>query len=277
MALKFKQRNSRPKKVLIYGLDGTGKSTFAEEYCKKHQLNAVCIDIDDTNFTSIPCIEFERSNHLKVKNQVLTFIEDVKKSEDFDTVIIDGVSSLLNLLVSDSKGIKMYGDRTVALNKILNELARSKLNFILIGQIDLETDRDEISSAVVNINSIVNEKYLCFIEKGQYLSEAKKLRVEDDFELLEAEAKPKPKTPKKPKATKPVKGFETAATIEPTGENPVMENYMRTIAKRVALQGNKITKRRMRAKTFELVQMGDIPTELKDEIYQYINENCPGE
>ena len=277
MALKFKQRNSRPKKVLIYGLDGTGKSTFAEEYCKKHQLNAVCIDIDDTNFTSIPCIEFERSNHLKVKNQVLTFIEDVKKSEDFDTVIIDGVSSLLNLLVSDSKGIKMYGDRTVALNKILNELARSKLNFILIGQIDLETDRDEISSAVVNINSIVNEKYLCFIEKGQYLSEAKKLRVEDDFELLEAEAKPKPKTPKKPKVTKPVKGFETAAEIEPTDEQPVLDNYMKTVAIKVIQAGDKLNKINMRKKVFELVQLGEIDSSIKEDLYKYINENCPGE
>ena len=275
MALKFKQRNSRPKKVLIYGLDGTGKSTFAEEYCNKHQLNAVCIDIDDTNFTSIPCIEFERSNHLKVKNQVLTFIEDVKKSEDFDTVIIDGVSSLLNLLVSDSKGIKMYGDRTVALNKILNELARSKLNFILIGQIDLETDRDEISSAVVNINSIVNEKYLCFIEKGQYLSEAKKLRVEDDFELLEAEAKPKPKTPKKPNA-KP-QGFETADEIEPVDNNPVLENYAKTVAMQVIQSGHKLNKMNMRKKVFELVQLGEIDSSIKEELYEYINENCPGE
>ena len=197
MVLKIKQRNAIPKKVLIYGLDGTGKSTFAETYCKKHNLKPVCLDVDDTNFTTIPVIEFERSNHVKVKNQVLRFIEDVKESE-FDTVIIDGVSSLLNLLVSDSKGIKMYGDRTVALNKIINELARSKLNFILIGQIDLETERDEISAAVVNVNSIVNEKYYCYKEKGQYLQEVKKLRVATDYDKLEAEAKPKTHRPKKP-------------------------------------------------------------------------------
>ena len=270
MVLKFKKKNQRPKKVLIYGLDGTGKSTLAEEYCKKHQLNAVCIDIDDTNFTNIPCIEFERSNHLKVKNQVLTFIDDVKKSDDFDTVIIDGVSSLLNLLVSDSKGIKMYGDRTVALNKILNELAKSKLNFILIGQIDLETDRDEISSAVVNINSIVNEKYLCYIEKGQYLSETKKLRVEDDLEALEAEATRKPKA-------EPVKGFETADKVEPTDEEPVLENWMKTVAMKVIQSGNKLNKMNMRKKVFELVQLGEIDSSMKEDLYKYINENCPGE
>ena len=206
-----------------------------------------------------------------------TFIEDVKKSEDFDTVIIDGVSSLLNLLVSDSKGIKMYGDRTVALNKILNELAKSKLNFILIGQIDLETDKDEISSAVVNINSIVNEKYLCFIEKGQYLSEVKKLRVEDDFELLEAEASQNT-TVKKPsrKAAKP-SGFETADEIEPVDNNPVIENYAKTVAKQVAMAGDKLNKINMRKKVFEMVQLGEIDSSMKEELYEYINTNCPGE
>ena len=66
--LKLKEKKSRPKKVLIYGHDGTGKSTFAEDYCQKNNLKAVCLDVDDTNFTSIPSVEFERSNHIKVKN-----------------------------------------------------------------------------------------------------------------------------------------------------------------------------------------------------------------
>ena len=197
MVLKLKNRNKIPKKVLVYGLDGSGKSTFAENYCKSHNLNAVCLDIDDTNFTQIPIVEFERSNHIKVKDQVLNFIDDVKDSE-FDTLIIDGVSSLLNLLVSNAKGLKMYGDRTVALNKIINELAKSHLNFILVGQIDLETEnKEDISTAIVNINSIVNEKYYCFIEKGKYLFETKKCRTIDDLDLLEAKAKPKKVKPKK--------------------------------------------------------------------------------
>ena len=230
MVLKLKQRNTIPKKVLIYGLDGTGKSTFAENYCKEHNLKPVCLDVDDTNFTSIPVVEFERSNHIKVKNQVLRFIEDVKESE-FDTVVIDGVSSLLNLLVSDSKGIKMYGDRTVALNKIINELAKSRLNFILIGQIDLETERDEISAAVVNVNSIVNEKYYCYKEKGQYLSEVRKLRVVTDYDKLEAEAKPanhKPKKPVKPKKAKP-SGSRRMDDAEEIAASIIMELPERTI------------------------------------------------
>ncbi len=200
MVLKIKERKTIPKKVLIYGLDGSGKSTFAEQYCKENDLNAICLDVDDTNFTNIPLVEFDRSNNLKVQKQVLEFIADVKQS-DFDTVIIDGVSSLLNLLVSNGKGLNKYGDRTVALNKIINELARSKLNFILIGQIDLDTAKDEVSVAVVNVNSIVNEKYYCYIDsKGNYLQEVKKFR---SLNKVIAEAKTdKPKTDK-PKTDKP--------------------------------------------------------------------------
>lgn len=192
MVLKLKQRKEIPKKILIYGLDGSGKSTFAETYCKEHNLNAVCLDVDDTNFTNIPLVEFDRSNNLKVQKQVLDFIADVKESE-FDTIIIDGVSSLLNLLVSNGKGLNKYGDRTVALNKIINELARSKLNFILIGQIDLDTAKDEVSVAVVNVNSIVNEKYYCYIDsKGNYLQEVKKFRSLNQV-VAEAKVEAKPK------------------------------------------------------------------------------------
>ena len=189
--LKIKQRKI-PKKILIYGLDGSGKSTFAETYCKEKGLNPVCIDIDDTNFTQVPIVEFDRSSHLKVKKQILEFINDVKESE-YDTVIIDGVSSLLNLLVSNGKGLNKYGDRTVALNQILNELARSKLNFLLVGQIDLEIAREEPSVAIVNINSIVNEKYYCYVEKGQYKQEVKKFR---SIEEVENGIREKPQEPK---------------------------------------------------------------------------------
>ncbi len=189
MVLRIRERKTLPKKVLIYGLDGSGKSTFAETFCKENGLKPICVDIDDTNFTSIPCIEFERTNHLKVKEQILNFIQDVKESDDYDTIVIDGVSSLLNLLVSTSKGIAKYGDRTSALNKIINELVKSRKNFILVGQIDLETLDSDSSTAVVNINSIVNEKYKCLFDGKRYTTEVKKFRR---LEEVEAEAvKPK--------------------------------------------------------------------------------------
>lgn len=189
-----------PKKVLIYGVDGSGKSTFAEQYCNENNLHPVGVDIDNTNFTGIPCIEFDRTSHLKVKEQILAFISDAKKSE-YDTIVIDGVSSLLNLLVSNGKGLNKYGDRTTALNKIINELERSRMNFILVGQIDLDSTGGDVSTAVVNVNSIVNEKYFCYIDdKGNYCQEIKKFRrLEDVVPPIPAKSRvPEPQVVKDP-------------------------------------------------------------------------------
>ena len=277
MALRFKNRAKEPnlKKVLVYGMDGSGKSTFAEQYCRDNGLNPVCIDIDDTNYTNVPIVEINLTTDLTTYNSIKETIKEITKSE-FDTIILDGVTSLLELLTSKAKGMAAYSDRSKRWNDILRALLISKKNLIFVGQIDMElifTPDAQSSKAVIKVNSMVNEKYYCYIDdKGQYLQDVKKFR---SLEQIEAESKvtKKEKPVEKPKPS----GFETAATIDPTDENPVMENYVRTIAKRVALQGNKISKRTMRAKCFELVQMGDIPTELKDEIYLYINENCPGE
>lgn len=277
MALRFKNRAKEPnlKKVLVYGMDGSGKSTFAEQYCRDNGLNPVCIDIDDTNYTNVPIVEINLTTDLTTYNSIKETIKEITKSE-FDTIILDGVTSLLELLTSKSKGMAAYSDRSKRWNDILRALLISRKNIIFVGQIDMElifTPDAQSSKAVIKVNSMVNEKYYCYIdEKGQYLHEVKKFRT---LEQIEAESKvtKKEEPVEKPKPS----GFETAATIDPTDENPVMENYVRTIAKKVAMQGNKISKRTMRAKCFELVQMGDIPTEIKDEIYQYINENCPGE
>ena len=200
MVLKIRERKTLPKKVLIYGLDGSGKSTFAESFCRENNLKPICVDIDDTNFTSIPCIEFERTNHLKVKEQIINFIQDVKESDDYDTIVIDGVSSLLNLLVSNSKGIAKYGDRTSALNRIINELVKSRKNFLLVGQIDLETLDSDSSTAVVNINSIVNEKYKCIFDGKRYSQEVKKFRRLEQIEAAAVDPKPQAEETQKPMA-----------------------------------------------------------------------------
>ena len=277
MALKLKNRSENTrKKVLIYGLDGTGKSTFAETYCKENGLNPIVIDIDDTNFTGLDILDLRFANDMQTYTIVKNTIKEIGKTPEYDTIILDGVSSLLEMLTSKAKGMAAYSDRSKRWNDILFELENTHKNLIFIGQIDLEmlfNDDYQPSKAVIKVNSLVNEKYRCYIDdKGNYTYETKKFRT---LEQIEAESKitKKEKPVEKPKPS----GFETAATIDPTDENPVMENYVRTIAKKVAMQGNKISKRTMRAKCFELVQMGDIPTEIKDEIYQYINENCPGE
>lgn len=190
MALKFKDRTKQPslKKVLIYGMDGSGKSTFAEKYCEENGLNPVCIDIDDTNYTNVPLVEINLTTDITTYNSIKETIKEIAKSE-FDTIILDGVTSLLELLTSRSKGMAAYSDRSKRWNDILRALLISKKNLIFVGQIDMElifTPDAQSSKAVIKVNSMVNEKYYCYIsEKGEYLQDVKKFRATVDDELEE--------------------------------------------------------------------------------------------
>ena len=180
--LTFKTRTPNDKKkVMIYGNDGTGKSTFAETYCKQNGLNPVVVDIDDTNFTSLPIVEltFDENN----KRNWLRIRDVFKKiclSSDFDTVIIDGVTSLLEMLVSDANGMKAYKDRADRFNEILMLFERCNKNVIYIGQADMKViygEDHQSNKSVIKINSIVNEKYYCYFdEKGHYKVQTEKFR-----------------------------------------------------------------------------------------------------
>ena len=203
MALKFKNRAKEQnlKKVLVYGMDGSGKSTFAEQYCKEHNLKPVCIDIDDTNYTNVPIVEINLTTDLTTYNSIKETIKDITKTKEFDTIILDGVTSLLELLTSKAKGMAAYSDRSKRWNDILRALLISRKNIIFVGQIDMElifTPDAQSSKAVIKVNSMVNEKYYTYIDdKGQYCHDVKKFRT---LEQIEAEAKP---MPKKAKAAKP--------------------------------------------------------------------------
>ena len=187
MVLKFKNRKENDrKKILIYGLDGTGKSTFAEQYCKDNNLNPVCIDIDDTNFTQVPILDIEFGNDRATYENLKKTIEELGRTDDFDTIIIDGVTSLLEMLTSNARGMAAYSDRSKRWNDLLFKLENTKKNIIFIGQIDLEmmfTEDYQPSKAVIKVNSLVNEKYKCFITKnGAYDVEVKKFRRLEDIE-----------------------------------------------------------------------------------------------
>lgn len=192
MALKFKNRQKEPnlKKVLIYGMDGSGKSTFALNYCKENGLNPVCIDIDDTNYTGCPIVELDYDSDQKLFDSIKDTISEISKSE-FDTIILDGVTSLLEMLTSKAKGMAAYSDRSKRWNKILQKLLSSKKHLIFIGQADMEviyTPDNQSSKAVIKVNSMVNEKYYCYIKGDQYLHETKKFRImENNIGALEAE------------------------------------------------------------------------------------------
>ena len=179
--LTFKTRGANDKKkVLIYGNDGTGKSTYAETYCKENNLNAVCIDVDDTNYTSIPLVEIDTRSDITTFNSICKVIELITEDDRFDTIIVDGVTSLIEMLVSKANGLKKYSDSSERFTKILRLLQSSGKNIIWIGQADMKviyTEDHQSNKIVIKINSIVNEKYHCYIDKkGKYEVETEKIR-----------------------------------------------------------------------------------------------------
>lgn len=180
--LKLKTRGNDLKKVLIYGLDGSGKSTFAETYCNDNNLNAVVIDVDDTNYTDLDLLDIELTSDIIAYNNMKKTILEIKNS-DYDTIVLDGVSSLIELLTpsSDKKdlGMRAYKIRADRFASILQKLLKTGKNLIFIGQIDMEViynDETQSNKPVLKINSIVNEKYKCFCEKGNFKTETIKLR-----------------------------------------------------------------------------------------------------
>lgn len=179
--LKFKTRGENDlKKVMIFGNDGTGKSTYAETYCKQHGLKPVVIDVDDTNYTNLPIVEVDLSTDLKAYKFVKNIVAEIVKSGEFDTIILDGVTSYLEMLVSKANGLKKYSDRAERFQDVLRCLLTSGMNLIFIGQADMKViynEEHQSNKMVIKINSLVNEKYHCYVTpKGEYKVETVKFR-----------------------------------------------------------------------------------------------------
>lgn len=222
MAFKLKKRGiDDAKKILVYGNDGTGKSTFAAEYCKEHGLNPIVIDVDDTNYTDCDILDLTLTNDIKTFNAIKEAIQHIGKS-DYDTIILDGVSSLIEMLVSKDPGIKKYEVRNDRFKQILKAIRASGKNIIFIGQADMRVvcnDDYQSNKLIIKVNSIVNEKYHCFIDAdGKYGYEVEKFR--------EATAKPVDETPLPPK---PQKG----KAPEPKPQEPVMFESSKDIAESI--------------------------------------------
>lgn len=181
----FKKRgDNNKKKVLIYGEDGSGKSTFAETYCNKHGLNPVVLDIEDTNYTDLPMAsDFDLSSDRKSYRMMKNTLEEINEL-DFDTIIIDGVDSLVESFISDAGGIAKYGDRSRTSLKFINDCLRTGKNLIFIGQapVDLDyyrgTDKQP-NSIIIKLNAMVNEKYCCTLENDKYKVRTVKYRVKE--------------------------------------------------------------------------------------------------
>ena len=293
MVLKFKKRSSENnlKKVMVYGHDGTGKSTFAENYCRENGLKPVVIDIDDTNYTRLPILELDFGSDVKTFNQMKNAITEVSKYDDFDTIIIDGVTSLLEMLVSNAKGLAKYSDRATRFQKILQLLLSSGKHLIFIGQADMEvifTEDFQSSKMVIKINSIVNEKYLCYIDdKGNYTYEIMKLRKvepkQDNPIIKDLSKEGVDLTKQPPMKEEPViieevpnDDFVTANEI-PADEfvdDPV-RNQCLLIKDMLEKEGVEVTKSSMRSKVIKLIKDGTLPKANRPGLIKYIDQHCP--
>ena len=186
LKLKNRKTTQNKKKVLIYGNDGSGKSTFAEQYCKDNNLKAVVVDIDDTNYTDMDIVEVDLSSDLKAYKFMKNIIALVDKDPNYDTIIIDGVTSYLEMLVSKANGLKKYSDRAERFNDVLRDLLHTNLNLIFIGQADMKviySEDHQSNKSIIKINSLVNEKYHTYITKNgnktEYKFETEKYRGAD--------------------------------------------------------------------------------------------------
>lgn len=152
------------KKVLIYGEDGSGKSTFAEKYCKDHNLNPLVLDIEDTNYTSLPMInDFDLSSDMKAYRFMKNILTQIETME-YDTLIIDGIDSLIDAFISEANGLKCYADRSKTFIKFLRDCTKTNKNLIFVGQapVDLDYYRGSTTTpntCIIKLNATVNEKY----------------------------------------------------------------------------------------------------------------------
>ena len=163
---QFKKRSKmNRRKVLIYGNDGSGKSTYAETYCKQHNLNPVVLDLEDTNYTDLPMLsEFDLTTDVKAYRFMNSVLAEISENEEFDTIIIDGVDSLIEAFISNANGLKCYADRSKTFIRFTKDCLKTGKNLIFVGQSPVDLDYYKGSDAkpnscIVKLNAMVNEKY----------------------------------------------------------------------------------------------------------------------
>ena len=163
---QFKKRSKmNRRKVLIYGDDGSGKSTYAETYCKEHNLNPVVLDLEDTNYTDLPMLsEFDLTTDVKAYRYMNSVLAEISENEEFDTIIIDGVDSLIEAFISNANGLKCYADRSKTFIRFTKDCLKTGKNLIFVGQSPVDLDYYKGSDAkpnscIVKLNAMVNEKY----------------------------------------------------------------------------------------------------------------------
>ena len=286
MALPLKNRTKITiKKVLILGYDGTGKSTYAEKYCNDNHLKPIVIDIDDTNYTDLPIIDLKEylpSNiglnyDKKYYDAILKIIKDIQDEPEYDTIIIDGISSLIEILTSKAKGLQKYGDRKDRFDNILLHLEKTERNLIFVGQKDIEPIHGPDKSSnqcVFKINSIVNEKYECYKENNQFLVDTRKSRTPSKINHKKEEEKPVTAEPVLPRKETPKPQINNDFQIPDPEPLRTIINQVNNFLKN---NGTPPTRKNIWIETMQRVKDGRIKKELKDDLQEYIMSHCPEE
>lgn len=260
LGLVFKKRGSDDlKKVLVLGNDGSGKSTFAEQYCKENNLNAVVLDVEDTNYTDLPMLtEFDLSSDKTAYRYFKRVLNEIEKMDDIDTIIVDGIDAVIESFISDANGLKAFSDRSKTFLKFIKDCMKTNKNLIFIGQSPVDLDwykgDENPNKCIIKINAIVNEKYRCIKTPT-----VKNPKSEDDYEYSYEVVK-----------------YRTASGKTIVSDNPLREICL-NIQRELESDGIKVTKSAMKSKVVKDIKAGFIEESLRPDLIKYIQKHCPEE
>lgn len=181
MVIKLRDDSRIPLKVLFYGKDKTGKSTQACKYCHSKNLKPIVLDFDETNATLCPVIDLPMHTDKAAYNNIIKAIDEIRDSPDYDTIILDNVMTALARITPPNDSTKFFRGRTERWSNIMKKLRNSRLNVILIGQIDMYVEdpgkEEKNNRTVVALNAWVNEKYYCCKKEGKFKCIAETVRT----------------------------------------------------------------------------------------------------
>ena len=181
MNIKKRKDGNNIITALFYGDDGTGKSTAVEKYCKENGLNALVFDLDNTNYTSMDIVtEFDLSNDRRTNKCMVEYLDEFKKL-DYDTLVIDGIDTLIEALTGSGQGMSAYSSRSKLFYKLIHKIKSLKCNVIYIGQKPMDINSYGVDESpnklIVRVNALCNEKYHCIRDKnGRFEVETTKYR-----------------------------------------------------------------------------------------------------